>query len=622
MQYRVRVRLLDLDGVLPPARRLRQVGLGAVVGPEAEGAAGCRPRQRHAAAVAPLLLLAHAMGDRVLEAVLGDVGDLGQTELIALIQVHGPRQGHDDHGGGARPALAANRVAHGGGAVGADPAARHPLSDARGVGGVGIARRDVVGEVEAVTAGHARGVVAAEDPGGRAAGRLVRDPGVDGPADGAGGPVGILHLEIEGLPQARSVGGAAGGDDAGLRDGEARRAAGVEHGAPLTVDVVDLVAVEQGMGAVVGQRPPGDLRHRAVGLGQVLGHTGGGIDAEPVHTAVAPEAQDVQEVLAHGRVIPVEVGLLGGEDVEVPLPGPGRAGTGQGRAVRADVVDALPGGAAEHGAPVVGRFAPPGARAGADVVQSALGGVRATGQGGAEPLVAVGGVVGDDVHHHLDASGVEGGDHAVEVLQGADLGGDLAVVVDVVTAVGQGGGVEGGEPDGVDAEGRQVGDAAGDAGEVADAVAVGVGEGARVDLVDDGVLPPLSGGRSRGPGRRRDGLRVHGHGRILPGSGRDAERAGGGGDARAPGIGSVRTPRTRILRASTRRARRRRRARADSPDTDPAASPRSTASSTASTGHRIRSAAGRFRSRSRTRLLLRKLPTNPLKVLLDPGGHP
>ena len=338
----------------------------------------------------------------------------------------------------------------------------------------------------------------AEDPGGRAAGGLVRDAGVDRPGDGAGGPVGILHLEVEGLPQARRVGGTARGDDAGFGHGEARRIVGVEGGAPVAVDVVDLVAVEQGVRAVVGQRPPGDLRHRTVRLGHVLGHPGGHVDAEAVHAAVGPEAQSGQEVLAHHRIVPVEVGLLGGEDVEVPLVGAGCSGTGERGAVGADVVDALPGGAAEHGAPVIGRLGAAGAGAGADVVEGALGGIGAAGQSGPEPRVTVGGVVGDDVHHHLDADGVKGGNHAVEIGQRADLGGDVAVVIDVVAAVGQGRGVERGEPDGVHAEGGEVGDAADDAGEIADAVAVGVGEGARVDLVDDGVLPPLAdrGGRA------------------------------------------------------------------------------------------------------------------------------
>ena len=329
---------------------------------------------------------------------------------------------------------------------------------------------------------------------------------------------------------------------------------------------MDLVAVEQRVGAVLGQRPPGNLRHRPVGFGHVLGHAGGEVDAEAVHTAVAPEAQGGQKVLAHGRVVPVEVGLLGGEDVEVPLAGAGRARAGQGRAIGGAVVDALPGGAAEHGAPIARRLGAAGAGAGAHMVEGAFGRVGAAGQRGAEPGVPVGGVVGDDVDHDADAGGMKGGDQTVEIGQGADARVHVAVVVDVVAAVGQGRGVEGREPDGVDAESRQVRHATGDPVQVADAVGVGVGEGPRVDLVDDGVLPPLAGEGSRSSGRRRGGLRVRGHGRILPGIGWNAERAGDGGDARMPGIESTRTPRRRSCGRRSRRARRRRRARAEAPE--------------------------------------------------------
>ena len=93
----------------------------------------------------------------------------------------------------------------------------------------------------------------------------------------------------------------------------------------------------------------------------------------------------------------------------------------------------------------------------------------------------------------------------VGVVEGAEDRVDVAVVGDVVAGVGLRRGVEGREPDGVDAEGAQVGQARGDAGEVADAVAVAVGPRARVDLVDDRLAPPGGVGPVRG---------VHG-GRVL-----------------------------------------------------------------------------------------------------------
>ena len=59
---------------------------------------------------------------------------------------------------------------------------------------------------------------------------------------------------------------------------------------------------------------------------------------------------------------------------------------------------------------------------------------------GAENAVDLGcgnGTIAHDVHQHPDAGLVQRVEHAVEVLQRADLGGDVAVVVHVVAAVGQ-----------------------------------------------------------------------------------------------------------------------------------------------------------------------------------------
>ena len=107
-----------------------------------------------------------------------------------------------------------------------------------------------------------------------------------------------------------------------------------------------------------------------------------------------------------------------------------------------------------------------------------------------EPLVPVRRVVRHDVDDEADARGVHRRDHDVEVRERAELGVDVAVVVDVVPAVGEGRRVERREPHRVDPELHEVRDAARDAGEVADAVAVRVGEAARVDLVDGGLAPP------------------------------------------------------------------------------------------------------------------------------------
>ena len=113
-------------------------------------------------------------------------------------------------------------------------------------------------------------------------------------------------------------------------------------------------------------------------------------------------------------------------------------------------------------------------------------------------------MVGDDVDDHAQPEGVGVGDQAVGLGEVTEARIDVPVVGHVVAGVGLRRRVEGGEPHGVDAELAEVGQAGADAGEVAHAVAVGVGEAADVDLVDDRVAPPRSVGRL---GVHRGGLR-------------------------------------------------------------------------------------------------------------------
>ena len=85
---------------------------------------------------------------------------------------------------------------------------------------------------------------------------------------------------------------------------------------------------------------------------------------------------------------------------------------------------------------------------------------------------------------------VRGLDQRVEVGERAEARIDRGVVRDVVAEVLHRRPVDRRQPDGVDAEPREVVEPAGQASQVADAVAVGVRERARVDLVDDRRLPP------------------------------------------------------------------------------------------------------------------------------------
>ncbi len=101
---------------------------------------------------------------------------------------------------------------------------------------------------------------------------------------------------------------------AGARRGRSRgRRPGRRTAAPRVPISFGLVAA-----ADVGQ---------AGGLDQAVGD----VDAEAVDAQVEPEAQDRANSSRDRGVVPVEVGLLGGEEVQVPLAGPVGPGSRPGR---------------------------------------------------------------------------------------------------------------------------------------------------------------------------------------------------------------------------------------------------------------------------------------------------
>jgi hypothetical protein len=120
-----------------------------------------------------------------------------------------------------------------------------------------------------------------------------------------------------------------------LADEGPRLLVAVGHPAPGPVHLVHLIPVR------VGVRERGVVRVEVVQQG-ILHQQRGGVDPDPVGPAVEPEPQHVLELLVHPRVLPVEVGLPGGEQVQVPLAV---------RAIR--ILGAGPGRAAEDGLPIV-----------------------------------------------------------------------------------------------------------------------------------------------------------------------------------------------------------------------------------------------------------------------------
>ena len=109
----------------------------------------------------------------------------------------------------------------------------------------------------------------------------------------------------------------------------------------------------------------------------------------------------------------------------------------------------------------------------------------------AEPFVFLAGVAGHEVEDYMHAALVGGCEQGRQIVVGAVAGGDLLVVAHVVARVFEGRIEARVQPDRVAAKVGDVAEFCGDAGNVSDAVAIGVGEGLRIDLVEDRVGEPL-----------------------------------------------------------------------------------------------------------------------------------
>ena len=209
---------------------------------------------------------------------------------------------------------------------------------------------------------------------------------------------------------------------------------------------------------------------------QRLRNEGDDVDAPAGDALVQPEPHDVVDLAANLWRLPIEIRLLGGKDVQVVLAG--------GLVER-------PRRSAEERAPVGRRAAVP-RRPPHVVVAVRIVPGRARGD---EPRMLVRTVIGHQIEHEPQPARLHLREHGVEVGHRAEVGHDRAIVGDVVAVVCVGRLEDRTHPDHVDAELLQVVELARDAAEVADAVTVAVLEAARINLVDDGVLPPaLVGG--------------------------------------------------------------------------------------------------------------------------------
>jgi hypothetical protein len=180
------------------------------------------------------------------------------------------------------------------------------------------------------------------------------------------------------------------------------------------------------------------------------------IYSETIHSPLQPEAKHAEHSLPDLRIAPVEVGLLPEVSVIVVLPRgfverPGRAPEDGEPVVRRPTV----GGGISPDVPVTLRILARGARL-------------------YEPGVLLRGVVGHVVDYHFGVPMVRLADEGVEVRKRAEHWVYVGVVGDVVPEVLHWRGVERRYPERVHPQPLQVVEPRGYAGQVSDAVAVGV----------------------------------------------------------------------------------------------------------------------------------------------------
>src|SRR5438132_12471470 len=107
------------------------------------------------------------------------------------------------------------------------------------------------------------------------------------------------------------------------------------------------------------------------------------------------------------------------------------------------------------------------------------------------------------IEQHADVTTFGLDEQLLHVSEGAEVRMHVEVVGDVVAPIRVRRWAGRIEPDGVDAEPLQMVEARDEPGQVADAVAVRVGVGARVDLVDHRALPPRPGHQTDSRSRSR-----------------------------------------------------------------------------------------------------------------------
>ena len=206
------------------------------------------------------------------------------------------------------------------------------------------------------------------------------------------------------------------------------------------------------------ERPGADLvrrrRRRIVAQFGIVHRKIDRVDAEPVDAAVEPEADHVQQRILHRAIVDVELRLGPEEIVHIILAAP--------RVPR-------PCRTAEHRLPISRRRAV-GLRIGPDIpVGHRIIPARATGR---EPVVPVRRVCKDKVGRHLQTQRVRARDERVEIVERPEDRIDAVIIGNVVSEIVHWRGIEGRQPDCIDTQRGDIIEPRGDAGQIADPVAV------------------------------------------------------------------------------------------------------------------------------------------------------
>src|SRR5260370_3283043 len=196
------------------------------------------------------------------------------------------------------------------------------------------------------------------------------------------------------------------------------------------------------------------------------------INAKPRYSAIQPEAHGVVHGFAHLRIAPVQIGLFGVKVMVVKL-------------IRSGVE--CPGRMAKPRLPVVGRLAYPLAVA-PDIPVALRIGTRRTRF--LKPRMLVRCVIRHKIHDYANAVLLRFTDQAIEIRERAVERIDGGVIRNVIAEIHQGRRVHRADPDRVDGQVAKIIQLRGNSVDVANAVTIRILEAARIDLVNDSVLPP------------------------------------------------------------------------------------------------------------------------------------